>query len=279
MAFFNDGFPCLPNYRRLALGVVLCGCVDAYPAVFLSEVSNRIEDPFVELFNSSDSVVSLNGWSLECGMNRHSLQGNMAPDSVSVLKFEMPFIVGDSLVLRNEKSVTIDKIVFKNVKDNGIDGKTTFQRDTVVLFRDEVLDEYSSFKKMAGSEGDIPALFEQDRSTIVYSFDRENNELIGNYESREIKKVSAKFDQNQIAGAGENLFTVSPNPVKTILNVESTAMEDKEYNLQNVSGQTLQHGRLENGAAQINMNGYASGVYFLVIGNGKEQQTIKIEKR
>jgi hypothetical protein len=266
--------------RNLALGMILCGCGNAFSAVYLSEVSNLVEDPYVELFNSSDSIVSLNGWSMECGLKRHALQGMLGADSVNVLKFEKPFIVGDSLVLRNEKSETMDKIIFKSLKGNGLEENTTFQRDTVVLFHDgKVLGEFSPFKPMAGTEGNIPALFEQDRSTLVYSFDRENNRLVGDYRSREIKKTSARFEQNPFGGEEDKAITVSPNPVRTILAVESTGMGDMNFNLQNIKGQILQSGMIENGSTQIDMSGYASGVYLLMIGEGKEQQTIKIEKR
>ena len=266
--------------RNLALGMIMCGCGNAFSAVYLSEVSNLVEDPYVELFNSSDSIVSLNGWSMECGLKRHALQGMMGADSVNVLKFEKPFIVGDSLVLRNEKSETMDKIIFKSVKGNGLEENTTFQRDTVVLFHDgKVLSEFSPFKPMAGSEGNVPALYEQDRSTLVYSFDRENNRLVGDYRSREIKKTSARFEQKALVGEGEQSITVSPNPVRTILAVESTGMENTKFSLQNINGQTIQCGTIENGSAQVDMSGYASGVYLLVIGEGKEQQTIKIEKK
>lgn len=268
------------SYRKLMLGALLCGSSSAFPAVFLSEVSNRVENPYVELFNSSDTIVSMNGWSLECGLKRHALQGMMGADSVNVLKFEKPFIVGDSLVLRNEKSETMDKIIFKSVKGNGLEENTTFQRDTVVLFHDgKVLGEFSPFKLMAGSEGNVPALFEQDRSTLVYSFDRENNRLVSDYRSREIKKTSARFEQKALVGEGEQSITVSPNPVETVLNVESTGMGDVNFNLQNIKGQILQSGTVENGSAQIDMSGCVSGVYLLVIGDGKAQQTIKIEKK
>lgn len=268
------------SYRKLMLGALLCGSSNAFPALFLSEVSNRVENPYVELFNSSDTIVSMNGWSLECGLKRHALQGMMGADSVNVLKFEKPFIVGDSLVLRNEKSETMDKIIFKSVKGNGLEENTTFQRDTVVLFHDgKVLGEFSPFKPMAGTEGNIPALFEQDRSTLVYSFDRENNRLVGDYRSREIKKTSARFEQNPFGGEEDKVITVSPNPVRTILNVESTGMENTKFSLQNINGQTIQCGTIENGSAQIDMSGCVSGVYLLVIGDGKAQQTIKIEKK
>lgn len=268
------------SYRKLMLGALLCGSSNAFSAVFLSEVSNRVENPYVELFNSSDTIVSMNGWSLECGLKRHSLQGLMGADSVNVLKFENPFVVGDSLLLRNEKNETVDKIIFKNVRKDNSEEKTTFQRDTVVFFHDgKVLEEFSPFKKMSASEGYIPSLFSQDRSTIVYSFDKEHNQLVGDYQSREIKKISAKFIQKSLdEGVGESI-TVSPNPVETVLNVESIGMGDMNFNLQNIKGQIIQRGTVENGSAQINMEGYASGIYLLVIGDGKEQQTIKIEKK
>ena len=266
--------------RDLALGMILCGCGNAFSAVYLSEVSNLVEDPYVELFNSSDSIVSLDGWCMECGLSRHTLRGSMSPDSVSVLRFERPFVVGDSLLLRNGEGETVDKIVFKEAKGDRFGGKTTFQRDTVVLFHDgKVLSEFSPFKLMAGSGGNVPALFEQDRSTLVYSFDRENNRLVGDYQSREIKKTSARFEQNPFGGEEDKAITVSPNPVRTILNVESTGMENTKFSLQNINGQTIQCGTIENGSAQIDMSGCVSGVYLLVIGDGKAQQTIKIEKK
>lgn len=266
--------------RNLALGMIMCGCGNAFSAVYLSEVSNLVEDPYVELFNSSDSIVSLDGWSMECGLSRHTLRGDMSPDSISVLRFERPFIVGDSLLLRNKEGETVDKIVFKEAKGDYFEGRMTFQRDTVVLFHDgKVLSEFSPFKPMTGSEGNIPALFEQDRTTLVYAFDRENNRLVSDYRSCEIKKTSARFEQKARGGGEDKLITVSPNPVRTILNVESIGMEDVEFILQNINGQNLWQGVIENGSTQIDMSGYASGVYLLMIGEGKEQQTIKIEKR
>lgn len=134
----------------------LCFYFEINSAIYITEVSNNFENSFVELYNSSDSIKSIKNWSVEYGLNKQKLDGELCPNSVIILNFEMTVGFGDSLLLKNEKAQLLDKIVFSESKTKGVTGELTYQRDTVVLSQDgKVHIKNSPFKQKAESEGSV----------------------------------------------------------------------------------------------------------------------------
>ena len=75
-------------------------------------------------------------------------------------------------------------------------------------------------------------------------------------------------------------ITVSPNPSSNYLTVASSlGLKNVKYGVVDMTGKTLMSGLLLEKDTQINIEGLASGNYFLQLGNGIAKRTIKVVKK
>ncbi|MBU2951701.1 T9SS type A sorting domain-containing protein [Tamlana agarivorans] len=75
-----------------------------------------------------------------------------------------------------------------------------------------------------------------------------------------------------------SLLSISPNPVKDILNVKLKTTEDSTYHIFDATGQLLLTGAIKNGATAINLSQFNQGFYFIKVSNGSTSATQKIIK-
>ncbi|MEO5889405.1 MAG: DUF4331 family protein [Ferruginibacter sp.] len=76
-----------------------------------------------------------------------------------------------------------------------------------------------------------------------------------------------------------NVFSISPNPVKNVINI-NTSQPDLRVNLFNAEGKMLESKLLTTGNGQFNISKYASGMYIIVAEkDGIKIQTTKVIKQ
>ncbi|MCY7420362.1 MAG: C25 family cysteine peptidase [Chitinophagaceae bacterium] len=78
----------------------------------------------------------------------------------------------------------------------------------------------------------------------------------------------------------KTVVTIFPNPVKSLLNIKIKTLDGKAstVRLLNSFGQQLKQLKVS-GSTQIDMSGYAAGLYLLQVNDGVENITYKIQKR
>lgn len=123
------------------------------------------------------------------------------------------------------------------------------------------------------------SLFEEDRTIIIYSFDDDDNELVGSFQTREINKNGSKVKKKSELYDLSSSVSVFPNPVGTILNIRSDKKGKVCYRIESLQGYVFHSGFIENGLAQVDMIKCVPSVYLLIVGEGDERQVIKLEKK
>ncbi len=77
-----------------------------------------------------------------------------------------------------------------------------------------------------------------------------------------------------------DIFNISPNPVKDQLNVkmDNQLMGTIEYEIFNISGQSMMSGAFNSKETKINTSKLTTGIYFINLRANNETQTIKFIK-
>jgi polyhydroxybutyrate depolymerase len=98
--------------------------------------------------------------------------------------------------------------------------------------------------------------------------------------SLEIWNFFARYDINGLISttaveeSKANKFNVFPNPVSTVLTIESSDSVPGKYHLESMAGQPLATGEIGSKMTELDLSQFPAGVYFLKIG----QQSFKVLK-
>lgn len=97
----------------------------------------------------------------------------------------------------------------------------------------------------------------------------------------EVYRISAsnKPSKESKLIADNSFFSISPNPVKDILNIKLETTEAASYQVFDTTGQLLLSGTLNNGAANVDVSHLANGLYLVKVTGDIEVFTGKIVKK
>lgn len=99
------------------------------------------------------------------------------------------------------------------------------------------------------------------RAHIYFDY---NEAVITNVASVRIQDKSEIVDQDITQF---NKLLVYPNPSSNLIQIVNT-LENSNYTIYNLNGETIQTGNAEMGENTINVSGLAKGIYFIVLSNG-----------
>jgi hypothetical protein len=72
--------------------------------------------------------------------------------------------------------------------------------------------------------------------------------------------------------------TVYPNPATNKVYINNLD-GFQEYSILNMQGEVLKSGNLNNHQNQVNVESYASGMYFMILTNGNKRYAVKLVKK
>lgn len=257
--------------------IPICICINVQAAgIYMTEISCQSNHSFVEIYNSSNENISLNGWEFQCGKKVQKIKSDtIKSSSIKVIDLPNGFFTKDTLFFINNENDTIDYSATSSILKNK--QKFSLVRDTVVTYNGHPLSMISPFKETRPSRCEIEKIYEEDRTIIYYSKDNESLELIGTYKTHEISFENTTFHkEDESKNDITDSIYVYPNPVTTILNIRNRTKKNKRYKLTTTYGQIINEGYLENEYSQTNMSSCDTGIYFLIIEEG--EYIIKIKK-
>jgi len=80
--------------------------------------------------------------------------------------------------------------------------------------------------------------------------------------------------QDVVSGINDQLvsrFSVYPNPARDFITIRSNSENGSDYRITNIFGKRILDGKLENGTTTVDINELSPGIYFVQVGNNKNQ--------
>lgn len=267
--------------KRIVLSLLLSYIgMNVYSAVYITEISTNESDSYIELFNSSDTIVSLKGWKIKCGTNEYIFEDlTLKGESVKVIDLEASFFEKNSIVnIYNTNQKVVDQVAFCQDDFDFILENKSYQRDSVaILYGMIVKVDESPFKLKDKSKGYVKHIIETDRSSMVFTTESDMDmNFRGTSPIKQITRINNKNNTEERERLTLNKYEliVTPNPCTTILSIQYTKPQKSKYQLIDVFGRIVKEGYFERGK-DIDMTNNESGIYFLSIDN----ETIKVEKK
>lgn len=117
-----------------------------------------------------------------------------------------------------------------------------------------------------------------------YSLEDENSNVMMSSGGEFGSSESFTFNTSQLLSTSEefnldNSISIYPNPAVNTINVNYTENTNLQYKINNILGQEVLKGVLNESNKQINISTFQSGVYFLTINNPKATLVKKIMKK
>ena len=300
---------------RLLTALSVC-CVPMQAAVYITELmppsagSGRMGNPaFVELYNSSDTLVGLDGWKIAVGNTEHHFgKGNtIAPNGTlcvvqvqnreggstsdwegAIVRTERMDWTDGSLRLANASGRTMDSLSFAGMN---LPIGTSLHRDSVELTHDGFVD-LGDGRLWVGdaTPGRVSGMTER-RKSVFHFYTSEEDDTYTLTMSYDVRVLENSESEDEIFGMDEensDLLPLSeyvltrPTPVKTILYVRMTepAYSGCRYTLQDASGKIVALGELsDTDEEQVDMTGMQPGTYVLHVEKDGASYPFKIQKK
>lgn len=263
--------------------VLLFGSMGIQANVCVTETGYDKKSPFIEVYNFSDSSVSMSHWKVKAGIRPLELDEGIASGSVKVIPLREDMMSADSLFLCDASGRIIDGVALLQL--SGCGQGETLQRDSVATAgTDSVMREESSFVCRKATVGIVDNLIWENRCVVRFNRRDGGRILTSAYQTRILssKNVDSAEEEPETEDGtmteGAQLAEASPNPVVADLTLRSLTEGMCEVRMQDISGAVVYKGVFQT-EVEINMSGYAQGIYHVTITNGEDVQTIKIEKK
>lgn len=299
------------------IGALACA-LSTSASVYVSEILPKIENvgerdikngEYLEIYNSSDSVVSLKKWKIETFEKSFTFEDNqkIEPNGVIVVcysgsannKFDLskkyPKTKG-VVFYTSEMNTERGCVKLKNGKGEIVDSfqinaptlGQPYNRDSVVVDANGlIVSKKSNFSPAEATPGMVERITETSSSVINFKIDdvedgNENFAITMVYASHTIENEDVVAEEISDRQELTDTFTISatPNPVSTILNIKIEAEKEGEYrySVQQPNGTILSQGKMHD-EAQIDMSRYPTGSYILYIENENQKKSILINKQ
>lgn len=294
--------------RLLTGGLAISGLSNA--AIYVSEFSPGLDGRcgYVELYNSSDTVVPLKGWRLRTGDAEYAFEdgGFINPGATLVVSHALEIPTTESLSGVEGKVVQTPRMDWRRVdirlydpsgraRDSVWSEKallpqaTNLYRDSVELTYDGIVELGDcQLKEGEPTPGSVPEMTERRKSHIHFIPGEED----GNYTYTmfyDVKRVDGMndfpMDQEDGANVHRTIYDcilTRPNPVKTRLyvSIADPTYPTCKYMLQDALGMVVARGELFAGAeTSIDMTGMNAGAYVLLVEKEGVTYPFKIQKK
>lgn len=249
----------------------------------LTEIGYDKNFLLVEVYNFSDTVVSVSKWKLKAGNQIVEMKGDMTSGSVSLSRFRVDMISADSLFLYDSCGKIVDGLSLTQLKQCG--RGETLQREIIVTAgADSVMRKESPFVSKKATYYVVDNLIWENRNVVIFNRTDNGRMFVSAYLTRNLSSEDTTFVvKNEFAGAEEKLkrtyfVEASPNPVDDILTIRSTMDEVCIVRIMNINGTMVYNGTFRYNM-ELNMSSFEKGVYLLIVTCGNRVQEIKIEKK
>lgn len=263
--------------------VLLFSGMKMQAGVCLTEAGYDKKSPFIEVYNFSDSSVSMSHWRVKAGIKSLELKESIASGSVHVFRLPGDMMSADSLFLCDASGRVIDGFALSQL--SGCEQGETLQRDSLVTAgTDSVMGKESSFACRKATCGSVDKLTWENRCVVKFNRRDGDRILSSAYQTQILScrnadsvEEESDLERGEITKS-EYFAEASPNPVDAVLTLRSRIEGMCGVRMQDISGAVVYEGEFQT-EMEINMSGYAQGIYHLTITNGENVQTIKIEKK